>query len=331
VLAVVLAIYLLVKSPDNKALDFSLKSNRHFPFRYFKDQNGTPLRIAAVTAPFRSYADKNRFYAYKQAGIETIGVTAYKTFPLKITDPSEDKFHQTDGFEYTKNIKVWLTCFNFNNPKYSGLFNKDNHLIDISESDFYDLDTTPEIEKKYDYVYICLKDSDGCPLDGWQSNNRNFKLALKCFPIFKSLGLRGLAVGRVGCDIEKYNIETTDFLQWNELQQRIRQSRFLFVPNIDDASPRVIAEAMTKGVPVVMNRNIVGGGKYITLSSGEFFNDESDVINPVVKVLSTPGKYDTRRFWSENYGSDRVSRRLSNFLKKFFPERMNGVETVSFI
>ena len=42
---------------------------------------------------------------------------------------------------------------------------------------------------------------------------------------------------------------------------------------------RVVAEAMCLEIPVIMNRHIVGGWKYINNYTGEFFSDSSDVVD----------------------------------------------------
>ena len=90
--------------------DFNIKENRKFPFRYFKDDNGLELPIVALTAFFRSDEDKQLYYKYVNNNIKIIGVTAYKSFPLKITHENEDKYHLTDDFDYFQ-IKDWLCCF----------------------------------------------------------------------------------------------------------------------------------------------------------------------------------------------------------------------------
>ena len=84
------------------------------------------------------------YYKFLNNGIKVIGVTAYKTFPVKITDPSEDKYHINDDFDYLGNINVWLTCmkdiklYNFNNTYKT---------IDMSESDFYDVEDNNNTQK----------------------------------------------------------------------------------------------------------------------------------------------------------------------------------------
>jgi hypothetical protein len=310
------------------------KSNRKFPYRYFKDENNNTLPIVALTAFFRSNEDKQLYYEYINNGINVIGVTAYKTFPLKIRDLSEDKYHLNDDFDYTKNIKIWLACMK--NLDLHNITPDRNVTIDISESDFYDIDNTSNIEKLYDFIYICNKDSDSCPINGWNAINRNYALALKCFPImFDDYNLKGLIVGRIGCDLDKYknNLKITDFLPWHELQTKMHQTKFLFLPNIYDASPRVIAECLIKGLPILMNKNIVCGFKYINYYTGEFFIDEHDIKNGLDNILYKINNnlFAPKKWWNDNYGVEKTSIKLRNFLYTYFPDILKDVNNVSFI
>ena len=302
------------------------------PYRYLKDENNNILPIVAITAFMRSDKDKEQYYKFIKNGIKVIGVTAYKTFPKKITDISEDKYHLTDNFDYLDNIKVWLTCmknlelYNFNNTHYT---------IDISESDFYDIENNNlKKKKKYDFIYICNKDDNKCSINGWNSINRNYILALRCFPIMiNEYKLKGLCVGRIGCDLSEYgdNIETTDFLEYNILQDKMRESKFLFLPNIYDASPRVIAECITKDIPVLMNNNIIGGFKYINYETGEFFNDEHDLRGALDNLLGRINIIKPSNWWKKHYSINKSSIRLRNFLYKFYPDILSNVKKVSMI
>jgi hypothetical protein len=308
-----------------------LGSKYGHPYRYFKDETGDVLPIVAITAFFRSDKDKEQYYKFINAGIKVIGVTAYKTFPVKITDPSEDKYHINDNFDYLENIKVWLTCMR-DIKQYN--FNETHNTIEMSESDFYDVETNSTKDKKYDFIYVCGKDHGKCPLNGWNAINRNYNLALKCFPIMvNEYKLKGLCVGRIDCDLSEYgdSIETTDFLPWTTLQEKMRESKFLFVPNIYDASPRVVAECIIKDVPVLMNNNIVCGFKYINNETGEFFIDENNIRNALDNLLGRIDKMKPSSWWNQHYGVDKCSIILRDFLYKFYPDILENVKKVSMV
>ena len=302
------------------------------PYRYFKDENNNMLPIIAITAFLRSDKDKEQYYKFLSNGIKVIGVTAYKTFPVKITDPSEDKYHINDDFDYLGNINVWLTCMK-DIKLYN--FNDTHKTIDMSESDFYDVeDNNNNTQKKYDFIYVCGKDHGKCPINGWNAINRNYQLALKCFPIMiNEYKMKGLCVGRIDCDLSEFgdNIEKTDFLHWTVLQEKMRESKFLFLPNIYDASPRVVAECIIKDVPVLMNSNIVCGFKYIAYETGEYFIDEYNLRNALDNLLGKMGKISPKKWWKENYGVEKSSIKLRNFLNDFYPDVLSNVKKVSMV
>jgi len=306
-------------------------NERMFPFRYFQDENGNMLPIVAVTGFFRDKKAKDLYFDYIKNGVIVIGITAYKSFPKKITDGSDDPFHLTDDFDYTKNIKDWLCCFK--DPNEYG-FTSGNNLIDISESDLYDVSTDPDIPKKYDFIYVCIKDNDQCPMDGWNAINRNFKLAKDCFPVLMNeFNLKGLIVGRVGCGLEQQfgdRVEVTDWLSWHELQEKMKLSRFLFVPNVYDASPRVIAECITKGLSVLMNRSILCGSKYVTSETGELFTDEKDIGVATASLLNKIDHTNPKKWWSENYGITRTAEKIRDFLYPTCPDVLGDVSQVKF-
>ena len=325
-----------VEERDEYVQSFKEKENRMFPFRYFTDENDRVVPFVAVTAFFREKEAEDKYHEYIAKGIHIFGITAYKSFPNREQiDSTEGEYERNDTFDYTGKIRDWLCCFR--NAEENG-FTSWNRLKDISESDFYNAeeDDSTKVEKKYDFIYICNKDSDECPLDGWNAFNRNFDLAKKCFPIMCSeFGLRGLIVGREHCGLEeeeygKY-LEIVGWLDWNKLQEKMRESKFLFVPNIFDASPRVVAECITKNVKVLMNRNIMCGFKYINYYTGELFTDETDIRQSLTNLLNKPASVSPKKWWSENHSQDKSQKKLREFLDDCFPGELQDVQKVKFI
>jgi glycosyltransferase involved in cell wall biosynthesis len=324
------------KKPFNPAYMTTLESHskeKNFPFRYFTDSSGKVVPLVAVTSFFRDDAAQKKYQEYVKNGIPIIGITAYKSFPKPIKDGSADDYTGDQKFDYTGEIRDWLCCFS--DPSEYG-FTAANNLIEMSESDFYDADpdNTPPTKKKYDVIYSCPNDDKSkCPADGWNAVNRNYELAAKCFPIMiNTYGLNVLVVGRTNCGLEeKYGkrIETVDFLPFHEFQQKLRESKILFVPNIADASPRVVAEAMIKDVPVLMNKNIMGGSKYIVDETGEFFTDETDIAQAIERMLNS--EKTPRKWWKNNYSIKSSSVKLHKFVADAYPGRFDDVEEIKFI
>lgn len=313
------------------------KQDSLFPYRYLSDETGQIIPIVLISGFFRDDNARDMYYEYVKNGIQVVGITAYKSFPKKITDPSEDKYHLTDSFDYTGQIKNWMCCFN--NPGQYGLSPDTHNLIDLSESDFYDVDKdAPVVEKQYDVIYSCLKDSgsdeDQCPMQGWNAINRNYKLALACLPIMiNDYGLKVLVVGRTNCGLEELygdKVETVDFLPYNEFQDKLRQSRILFVPNVYDASPRVVSESIIKGLSVLMNRGILCGSKYITSETGELFTDENDIRYALDELLAKIDKMSPQKWWTENYGRKRSGQKMCQFLQGCYPGLLGNAQEVYF-
>jgi hypothetical protein len=321
---------------DKYVQSFKEKENRMFPFRYFTDENDRVLPFVAVTGFFREKAAEDKYHEYIAKGIHVFGITAYKSFPNRDKmDSTEGEYERNDTFDYIGQIRDWLCCFR--NAEEDG-FTGWNRLADISESDFYNAedDSVLTVKKKYDFIYICNKDSDECPLNGWNAFNRNFDLAKKCFPIMCSeFGLKGLIVGRENCQLEKEEygkyLEVIGWLDWSNLQEKMRESKFLFVPNIFDASPRVVAECLVKDLKVLMNRNIICGFKYITYETGELFNDETDVRQALTNLINKPKTVSSKKWWEENYSQEKSQTKLRDFLADCFPGELDDIPRVKFI
>lgn len=99
------------------------------------------------------------------------------------------------------------------------------------------------------------------------------------------------------------------------------QSRFVFLPQIYDASPRVSSQALALNVPVLMNRNILGGWKYLNEKTGEFFHDLSDFKDSLRKLMSKLDFYEPRTYIEGNYGNELAGRKFLEFVKENWGDR----------
>lgn len=304
-----------------------------FPFKKVVDQHNKPLDLVAISAPFREAKHEQTYEKLKKAGKTFIGVSSYLSFPNKITNPFEDRFHEQQKHNYPDMCKAWLHCFR--NPTDTEKFKHLPHML-ITEADLIDLGPTPEpVQKEYDFMYVCLKDNDKC-VPGWQSFNRNWELAKVCLEIMcAKYKLRGIMVGRTGCDYsEKCNgiVKVHDFLPYHEFQAEMKKSRFLFVPNVTDASPRVITEAMKYNIPVLCNYNIIGGWhNIVSMVTGEFFWDPTSFALMLPKFLQRldAGVYHPRQWLEQHRGKKNSGKQLCEFLRKCFPDKIGPqVESV---
>ena len=109
------------------------------------------------------------------------------------------------------------------------------------------------------------------------------------------------------------------FLPYHEFQDKLRESRILFVPNIYDASPRVVAEALSKGLPVLMNRAIVCGSKYVVPETGELFTDENDLRYHAKNLLARLPNMDTNAWWKKHYSRASAGKKMRDIIAGWYP------------
>lgn len=321
-------IYNLVKAKLIKPSEILVNEMKR-PFLNIYDDKGNKTNVVFITHPFTRDECIQQYNEAKKNGIMFLGMSSYCEFPGIISnphdilhDPNIDAWKKYNYFDLTEG---WCHCFREPN-KY--IKNNKKPITLISESDFAKYDNhKPDdtIEKKYDFLYVCLKDNDKCE-DGWQSYNRNWQVAKKCLDIMcEKYNLKGLLVGRINCEIPKgchQLMELTDFMEYNKFIKSYNQCKFVFVPNIADASPRVLTEALCFNLPALVNYNILGGWKYINEKSGELFVDENDFEKVLNKFLTKLDKkeYNSRQNYIDNFGTKNYGPKLLDFVCKCIPE-----------
>lgn len=299
------------------------------PMVNFYDQSGNRLNIIGISKPFGSDEDLKKYTDNKDKCI-FIGVSSYLEFPNKISNPYEQLDENYKKYKYKELCEAWI--HGFRNPEDYFPPGVPHELI--SESDFMDchvMKPNPEVEKKYDFVYICLKQDDTKDTcDDWATYNKNWDLAKKCLKVMcEKYKLRGLLLGRKDCELPNLChelMDTTNFLTYDKMMESYNSAKFIFLPNVADASPRVLAEAMLCNLPIMVNQNILGGWKYVRKETGVFFNNENDIGDAISKMnenLAQGNVYNPRKYFLENYGIINSGRRLKEFLYKNFGNRIN--------
>jgi hypothetical protein len=298
-----------------------------FPFKNLYDENNSNLNIILIAAPLREKKHEDLYEKYKKMGLKFCGISSYLSFPDKIDNPYEDKYHVERKHNYVNMVSCWLHCFRVP-PKI--LSESKLPLLLLTEADLKDYNRyKPSMikNKEYDFMYICLKDNDKCE-PGWQSYNRNWELAKKCLEVLcGKYKLKGLLVGRENCkhsDTYKDYITNIGFLPYDMFQKEMEKCRFLFVPNVSDASPRVITEALCYNMPVMVNYNIFGGWHNVIPGvTGEFFINENDISKSINTMLKNMNSYTPRKWFIENRGMDKSGKVLADFLIKNYPDINN--------
>jgi glycosyltransferase involved in cell wall biosynthesis len=299
------------------------------PFLNIYDDKGNKINVVFITHPFTRDECIKQYEEAKAKGVHFLGMSSYCEFPGIVSNPYDvlhnPKLDAWTKYNYFNLTRGWCYCFRDPN-KYVTDITIPKALI--SESDFANYDQhkpDSNIKKKYDFLYICLKDNDKCE-DGWQAYNRNWDVAKKCLDIMcDKYGLKGLLVGRINCEIPKgchQLMELTDFMEYSKFIKTYNECKFIFVPNIADASPRVLTEAICFNLPALVNYNILGGWKYIDEKTGELFNNENDFENALTRLLEKQekGEYSPRDQYIANYGTSNAGKKLLDFVCECIPE-----------
>ena len=294
------------------------------PFVNLYDDKNNKINVILVSHTFTREKGTDGTYEqynyWKKKGIHFIGVTSYSEFPSILSnpyDPLSDPKDPSWNHDYMKYFRLWLNCFR-NPNKY--IKDKTTKKALISESDFISDEFKPDnnISKKYDFLYICLKDDESKCDEGWNYYIRNWKLAKKLIKIMcTQFNLKGIIIGRKNCNLPEgceKNITFKDKVPQKELIQIYNQTKILLLPNIVDASPRTLAEALSCNVRCLVNYNILGGWKYVNNQTGEFFKNENDFVHSLQKILKNYESYKPREYFWKNYGKLNSGVKLRDFL-----------------
>ena len=324
------------------------------------DNNHNKINVILVSRPFESDNDYKIYLSNKHDHI-FLGISSFQEFPGQPLNSHESWRSDTNpkGTIYFKDMYKnlfdgWLHCFL--NP--SNYFDISKPYALISESDFVNYETKippniPINEREYDYVYVCtrtdwsIKNPDESSCYDWTSINKNWPLAKKCLPILSGPiekgghNLKGLLIGRKGCDIDKsvkHNIKTTLHMNYQDLMNSFKKCKFIFIPNVHDASPRIITEAMSHDTRILINKNIVGGWKYADHSlpeslpkAGELFNGINDLSQKLKILLNNMESYEPRQQIIKNYGPINSGKKLKKFLFDNFKDKIKSQNDFEYI
>jgi len=204
-------------------------------------------------------------------------------------------------------------CHVFREPQKFDIPKSMPHIL-LGESDFVGSKNIT-MDKKYDFCYVCLGSVN-------QRSTKNFDLFKQSLhPLCKERGLKCALIGmKFPKDLKPYSkwVSGTKVLQHRRVLEIMSASRFLFVPNIRDASPKIITEAMSVNVPCLINDSILGGWKYVNNSTGEFFHGVDDVGEMADQILS--GEYSPKQWFLANTGVKNSGKRLLEFMQSIYPD-----------
>jgi len=285
------------------------------------------VNVILVRSPFRSRHQKELFHQYKDE-LLFIGISSFEDFPQPPPNPFSGKFPKD---EYVGLFPGFLHMLR----EPEKVFPDTVKLLLMSQSDFSLPPPHPELPKKYDFTFSGSDQDVHSDCVGWSSFAKNWTFVKEALEVMcGELGMTGVLVAtkdkqdRKACSIPPScagKILQTKFLDQNGFFSYVRQSKFLFVPQVHDASPRVTTQALALNVPLLMNWNLIGGWKYLNEKTGEFFHDLTDFSESARKLIQNVDKgnvYEARKWVTANYGDQLAGARLREFIEENFADRV---------
>jgi len=209
-------------------------------------------------------------------------------------------------------------------------------LLLMSQSDFsLPYPTSPYPKKQYDFALSGSDQDVANDCVGWSSFAKNWSFVKKSLAVMcGEYNMTGVLVatknkaGTKACTIPKAckgKMLQTTFLPQYKYFWYLQRSHFAYLPQIHDASPRVSSQALALNVPVLMNKNIMGGWKYVNSKTGEFFHDMSNFresLERIMKNAKIRGHYTPRAWVTKHYGDAKSGARLLKFIAENFSDRV---------
>merc|ERR1712232_1127796 len=138
-------------------------------------------------------------------------------------------------------------------------------VLDMSVSDFYLPDPGSPLPKKWDFTFSGSDQDIGDEWEskcvGWSMHCKNWSFALQALEVMcGELKMTGVLVAtkdkkdQKKCAIPKScegkMLQTTYLERQDDFYNYVKQSRFLFLPQVHDASPRVASQALALDTPL---------------------------------------------------------------------------------
>jgi hypothetical protein len=272
---------------------------------FVTDDEQRPTSWMVLHAPIQSSSRREMFAVYRRRGLGFIGMTSFMTFPR--ADPN-DSLACDDPLAYEDVCEGWCHCFRdpdrYLPPSRPRALLSLSDFTDSLRIDRHALGSDASDAARFDFVYVGAAEP-------WKAQAKNWTLARECLSVLCSrMHLRGLAIGipmSPGMRIE--GLTVWPWLPYVRFLQVLSRSRFLFAPYAQDASPRVLAEALCLDVPLLVHREILGGWKYVTPTTGVFFEGADDVEEHARQCLN--GVFAARAWYARHFGPARAGQALA--------------------
>jgi len=305
---------------------------QEYCFRQASNQQGRLVNIVFAKAPFQGDHNEEQYHKYKNE-ILFLGISSLEDFPLPPPNPFSPKFPRD---KYVGLFPGFLNMYR--NPEL--VYPRHVRVMDMSQSDFALPDVGEPMEKKYDFTFSGSDQDIGSAAEsecvGWSMFCKNWTFAKQALEVMcGEFQMTGVLVAtkdkqdrnrcRIPKSCEGKVVQTTYLERQDRFFTYVKQSKFLFLPQVHDASPRVATQALALNTPVLMNRNIIGGWKYLNPKTGESFNDISDFRDALGRLrhnVRVGGVYEPRKYVTAHYGDDNSGARLKKWVEDNFADRI---------
>lgn len=302
---------------------------KEYPFQAVTNQKGKEVNIILV----RSAPDSRQVAMYEKLKEEIlfIGISSFEDFPKPSVNPYSAKYPKD---KYVGMFPGFLHMLRPDDAKKT--FPPHVKLLLMSQSDFQLPNHAPRdysVPRKWDFTYSGSDQDVANECKGWSSFAKNWSFAVEALEVMcGELGMTGVLVATIDkqnrkrCKIPKScegKMLQTQYIPQDQFLHYVEQSRFLFLPQIHDASPRVSTQALATDTPLLMNRHIAGGWKYLNEQTGEKFSDLSDfreAARKIVQNADVENHYRPREWIREHYGNAIQGERLFKFIRDEFPD-----------
>lgn len=277
------------------------------------DINNKPTDIICIRGPL---FDNNKLDELLKTK-KMIGLSAYQNFPQPLINVHDDYKNNIFLQKYEDKVILWCHCFkdpqNYLSPGIPKLLYSDSDQYNSHV--LYPLANT--IEKEYDF--FC-----SMPSGNWNSWIRGKEVAVKWLNYMADImNLKILVCGKYNENEFSKKIDNVEHLPWNEFIKKMNSSKFLINFSRYDASPRIIIEALSLNIPVLLNENILGGWKYINKDTGKLFFYDAPIEQCINNFIGS--KYDPLKWMKLHFNSDNNKILLANTINKLISYKYEDI------
>jgi GR25 family glycosyltransferase involved in LPS biosynthesis len=288
-----------------KILKFGEKIDDNWGIINIYDESDKPTDLIGIRGPLFNPTILDELLKTKKL----IGISAYQNFPQPLKNIKDTSNYDTILKKYEDKIILWCHCFKDpQNYIPSGV-----PLLLYSDSDQYPNtvilnNLADKAEKQYDF--FC-----NIPNGEWNAWIRGAEVAKKWLNYMADTMKLKILIG--GGDAKEGFSENITFLgdlSWNDFVNKMNLCKFLVIFSRYDASPRIIIEALSLNIPVLLNENILGGWKYINRSTGKLFFYDEPIESCIKSFMSE--KYEPLKWIKRNFNLEKNKKLLADTVNK---------------